>query len=257
MSASGAGLVNVLRIGLSSGSCIEGDLERRRRDELCDPSVVVGPRAESEVGVEWARDVVGDEVLQRLPCGAANQLADQKAVIERLITRCGARLPPRRLGGQPRRGLLPVEEVVDRHRFLPARDAGGVRQQVAHPDVLLAVGGELGPVRGDRLRQGRAVRDRSASARPARHGLGARPDVDDRVLAPRDGLGRVAWPPQMSTTSSPSMSTAMAAPTSAPLLNSSANASATLSNRASTCPCTAEVMRWNLYRLGSGSHQLS
>ncbi len=46
-------------------------------------------------------------------------------------------------------------------------------------------------------------------------------------------FARSAWPPQMSTTSSPSMSTAIEAPSSSPLAISSASASATFSKRLS------------------------
>src|SRR4051794_16617579 len=55
-------------------------------------------------------------------------------------------------------------------------------------------------------------------------------------------FARSACPPQMSTTSSPSMSTAMEAPNSSPLPSSSANASATCEKRLSQCPCTTSFI---------------
>ncbi len=182
----------------------------------------VGLGADLEVRAERAGDLVGDEVLQRNPGRAANQLADQEAVVERLIARRRARLPPRRLRGEHRRGLLPVEEVVDGHRLLPAGHSGGVRQQVPHLDVLLAVGGELRPIGGDRTRRGRAAPGRRASA-PARLVTVLVDDQTLTIVSSRHGtvFAASAWPPQMSTTDSPSMSTAIAAPTSAPLAISS------------------------------------
>ncbi len=93
-----------------------------------------------------------------------------------------------------------------------------MRQQVSNPDVLLPVGRELRPVRRDSRVEVEQAAIGHHQRGQARHGLGARPDVDDGVSPPL---------------------TAIAAPTSAPLLSSSASASATLSNRASTWPCTA------------------
>ena len=62
---------------------------------------------------------------------------------------------------------------------------------MAHLDVLLAVGGELRPVRGDRCVQVEQAAFGKNQRGQARYGLRARPDVDDGVLAPRDGLGRI------------------------------------------------------------------
>ena len=56
-------------------------------------------------------------------------------------------------------------------------------------------------------------------------------------------FARSACPPQMSTTSSPSISRAIEAPSSSPLVISSASASATLSNRLSQWPWTTSFIR--------------
>jgi ABC-type glutathione transport system ATPase component len=69
-----------------------------------------------------------------------------------------------------------------------------VAQQVGDGDPVLAAGGELRPV--PRHRRGQvdltAVGEQQRGQR--RHGLGAGVDVDDRVLPPRPGPGRVGEP---------------------------------------------------------------
>jgi hypothetical protein len=122
-SASGAGLVSVLRIGLSSGSWSNGMSN-------CGGAMSWAIRPESSCRAPiWKsassgpRDLVADEVFQGLSSCPANQLSDQVPEVERVIARRGARLPPRRLGREQRGGLVPAVEVLDRDRLLPAGDA--------------------------------------------------------------------------------------------------------------------------------------
>ena len=64
--------------------------------------------------------------------------------------------------------------------------------QVADQDALLAVGGELRPVRGDRRVDVQLAPVDQHQRGQAGHRLGRRPDVGDGVLGPRDRPGLVA-----------------------------------------------------------------
>ena len=72
--------------------------------------------------------------------------------------------------------------------------------------------------------------------------------VDDQTLTMVSAVhgfvfAASAWPPQMSTTVSPPMSMAIAAPVSSPSAIARPSASATLAKRASQCPWTSSVIR--------------
>ena len=101
-----------------------------------------------------------------------------------VVARRGPGLPPRRLGRQALRRRLPVVHVWHLERRVPARDPGGVAEDVAQLDLRLAVGGELGPVVGHR----RVGVEQAAVDQHQRgeigHRLGRRPDVGDGVLGP-------------------------------------------------------------------------
>ena len=56
-----------------------------------------------------------------LPVVMRDQLADQVALVLRVVARRGARLPPRRLRGEPARRRLAVVHVLDRDRLRPSR----------------------------------------------------------------------------------------------------------------------------------------
>src|SRR5205809_674244 len=77
-------------------------------------------------------------------------LTDQVPVVQRVVTRRGARLPPRSLGRHPRRRRRPVVEILHDGRLLEPGDPGGMRHQMADQDAFLAARGELRPVPGDR-----------------------------------------------------------------------------------------------------------
>ena len=90
----------------------ERDVELRKRNELGDPSGIL--RA------PMGPDIVADEVFGlRLSCESAlHQVPEvERAMPER------PQLPSRRLGREQRGGLVPVVEVLDRDRLLPAGDA--------------------------------------------------------------------------------------------------------------------------------------
>ena len=57
-----------------------------------------------------------------------------------------------------------------------------MRQQVSNPDVLLPVGRELRPVRRDSRVEVEQAAIGHHQRGQARHGLGARPDIDDGFL---------------------------------------------------------------------------
>ena len=77
----------------SGGGGIDGETRR-----------VVGRRqADVEVGAERPGDLLGEERAERPPGDPPDDLADEVALVERVVARRGARLPPRRLGGEHRR----------------------------------------------------------------------------------------------------------------------------------------------------------
>ena len=233
---SGEGLVH-RTFGVQAGQ-VEG--QRRRRGDRRDPVPVGLGRADLEVGAERAGDLLRDEGLQGLAGQAAHQLTDQVALILRVITRRGARFPPRCLGGELAGGGVPVVHVLGRERRLPAGHAGGVAEDVPDLDAFLAVLGELRPVLRDR-RVGIELSPRSISIRAAR--LVTVLVVDQTLVMVFSVQGvrcsSSRQPPQRSTTVRPSTSTAMLAPVSWPESSCSASASRTGSNRASQVPGTS------------------
>ena len=125
-----------------------GRVDRRRRHDVGDEVVLLGGQPDEELRLERLGHLAGEEGADGVPRDAADDLADEVALREGVVARCGAGLPPRRLGGEGRRALLPVGQVLGHQGLVPAAQAGGVPHDVAHLDPLLAVGGELGPVRG-------------------------------------------------------------------------------------------------------------
>ncbi len=127
---------------------------------------------------------LGHELLQRCAGDPAEHLADQVAEVQRVIAGRGARRPPRRLGREPGGGLLPVVQILGDGGLVQAGHPGGVRQQVPDQHVLLAVGGELRPVRRDRgVHVQLAALDQHQRGQ-AGDGLGGGPDVGDGVARP-------------------------------------------------------------------------
>ena len=95
--------------------------ERRRRDDLGAPVPVSLPRADLEVRVERAGDLLVDEPGQALAGHPADDLAEEVAEGERVVAGGGPRLPPRRLGGQRGRRALQVVHVVGRRTGCSSR----------------------------------------------------------------------------------------------------------------------------------------
>jgi len=158
--------------------------ERRWRDDLGAPAPVGLPRTDTEVRVKRTGDLLVDEPGEALAVDPADDLAEQMAERERVIAGGGARRPPRRLGGQRRRRALQVVQVGDGERRIPAGHAGGVAHQVPDEDALLALSGELRPVARDRSVQVHQAPVGEHEHGQARHRLGRRPDVHDRVALP-------------------------------------------------------------------------
>ena len=163
--------------------------ERRRRDHVGDAVVVLRAEADVEVGAERPGDLLGEERADRCAGDAADDLADEVALRDRVVAGRGARLPPRLLRGEQRRSPSPSRRGP-RAASAPASPTG--------PAVWPAGGGprrppcraaELGPVARDRRVRGRARRGRRGQRAQRRHRLGRRPDVDDRVGFPRRRCG--------------------------------------------------------------------
>ena len=178
--------------------------ERRRRDHVRDAVVVLG--AECRCGSRH-RAGPATSLAKNVPSDCAGDAADDLADEVALRDRRGSPTPcPAPTTAPARRAatvrLLPVVEVLGVIGSAPARQPGGVADEVADLDALLAVGGELGPVRGDRRVRGRARRGRRGSARDSAVIVFV---VDQTLMIVSRSHGVVlrassAWPPQMSTT---------------------------------------------------------
>ena len=106
--------------------------------------VLAGRQANVKVGFERLGHLPGEERADGVARDAAHDLTDEVALRQRVVARGRARLPPRRLGGEPGRAELPVGELLGDERLLPAAQAGGVPHYLAHLHPFLAVGRELG-----------------------------------------------------------------------------------------------------------------
>ncbi|MDH6485998.1 hypothetical protein M2157_001997 [Streptomyces sp. SAI-127] len=129
------------------------------------------------------RHLLGQELTHGTAGDPAQDLTDEEPLGERVVSGRGARLPEQRLGGEPCGGGRPVVELLD--RALPVGQSRGVRQQVPYQHLLLAGGGELRPVPGDRgvhVELAAVGEDQGAQCR---HRLGRGEDVGDRVPLPR------------------------------------------------------------------------
>ena len=79
---------------------------------MADAGVVLGCRADVEVDAERSGHLGGDELADRLPRDPAHELTLEVALRDGVVARRRARLPPRLLGGEQRRRLLPVVQVL-------------------------------------------------------------------------------------------------------------------------------------------------
>ena len=96
------------------------------RDDVADPVVVDRVEADVEVGAERACDLVGEEPPEGPPIDSPYQLADEMALVQRVVSRSGSRLPTRCLRCELRHGPVPVIEVVEFERCFPERHPRGV-----------------------------------------------------------------------------------------------------------------------------------
>ena len=124
----------------------------------------------------------------RLAGDAAHHFADQIALRQTMIAARRARLPIRRLRREQAGRLFPVIQIILRHRFFPARQAGRMAHQMADFHIGFAVCGKFGPVFCDR----RIKIERAAIGKQQRgqrrHRLCRRVDIDDGIFFPRRGL---------------------------------------------------------------------
>ena len=155
---------------------------------------MLGRQPEMEVGAQRPGNLLGEEGTQRPPGDAADDLAHDEALGQRVVARQQSRLPARGLGGQPRRDGRPVVQVRGGQRAVEVRQARGVGQHVPDLHALLARGGELGPVTGHRRGQVQVAAVSEDERAQRRHRLAGRKDARDRVRRPRAGAARVRVP---------------------------------------------------------------
>jgi hypothetical protein len=185
---------------------------RWRRRQQGGHAVVLGIwQPDPQIQSEGLRHLGAPEVADRRAADPPDHLPHQEPEGERVVAVPGARLPERGLGGQPRAHVVPVVEPARRKGLAQGRQPGLVVQQVAHEDPLLAVGGELWPVRrhggievelpggrqqvgaqgGGALGGGHGHAQRVLLPGPAALGVGgAAPQVDDRLAGDGDGHRR-------------------------------------------------------------------
>jgi hypothetical protein len=178
-------------LGIETGRRF-GDL--RRRHQRGDTRPVGLPRADLDVGPQRPRDLRVDELGQGAAADPPDELAHELSLGLHVVARSAPRLPPGRLSGQPGARRRPVVQVVHGEGLLPAGEPRGVCQDVPHLDVLLAPGGEFGPVVRDRTVEVERAPVDEDEGRETAEGLGGRPQADQRVLLPRDGSCRVGVP---------------------------------------------------------------
>jgi len=155
---------------------------------------MLGGQPDVEVCAQRSGDLLGEEAARRPAGDAADDLAHDEALGQRVVARRGTRLPARRLGGQPGRDGRPVVQVPGSHRAVEVRQARGVGQHVPDLHALLARGGELRPVPGHRRGQVEIAAVGEDQRAQRRHRLGGGPDVGDGVRSPRDRAGRIGVP---------------------------------------------------------------
>ena len=148
---------------------------------------VVG-KADVELQAEGCGDLVGevpaDGSLERVH--PPHQLALVPAEREPVIAVPVAGDPCRTLGRDRRSDAVRIAKRGEVERGVDGAQSGLVREHLAHGDALLALGGELGPVLGQRgvvVEQPPGVRKRHGDRR---HPLGRREHVDEGVLLPRE-----------------------------------------------------------------------
>ena len=141
-----------------------------------------------EIDAERTSDFAREELTGLLTADATDDLANEVTLVQRVIARLRAGLPPWLLCCEHRGRFFPVVDVVDNYWLRPRRHARSVRHEVTHFDCFFAVGRELGPVlrNGSKHIELAAVNEHQGGERG--HRLGGRPHVGDGVGLPRLGL---------------------------------------------------------------------
>ena len=165
-----------------------GDVDGRGRDDVGHAAVLARRQADEEVGAERLGHLAGEPGADAVAGDATDDLADEVALRQRVVPRAGAGLPPRRLRSQPGDAELPVSQVLGGERLFPATQPRRVPHDVPDLDPLLAVGGELGPVRGDGRMEVEFLPVVQHEGDEEGHGLGGGPDVRDGVALPGSRL---------------------------------------------------------------------
>ena len=158
------------------------------------------PLRQPDVEVEAQRrgDLVGDEAAEAATGHPPDDLADQEAEGEGVVAVPGARLPERRLGGQPSDHVVPVVEAAGGDGVAQRGQPGLVVQQVPDEHTILAGRRELGPVGGDGGVDVQLAGRGQQVGRERRGPLGRRHGHAQRVLLPRAGaLGVGVAAPQV------------------------------------------------------------
>ena len=188
--------------------------EDAHRRELGHTMALLGRAPEVQpVEAERCVHVVHDHLGQLATRDSLHDLTDQPAVGQGVVSTLRARLVGGRFGGEGLDHVVPVEHVVRAvDHAAQTVEPGGVAQHMADGDVLLAVLGELGPVRrhafvvvdetrfgleveGDRrhtLRRAEAHRQRVGFPRITVRRSHTAPQVDDPLTAMEDRDGRAA-----------------------------------------------------------------
>ena len=104
-----------------------------------------------EVELPRPGDLLAPEGAERPSVDAADELAAQVPVEQRVLPVPAAGLPPRRLGRQQRARSVPVKEDCSRLRFAQGDQPGLVADQLPHGRALLPGLAELGPVASHRI----------------------------------------------------------------------------------------------------------
>ncbi len=147
---------------------------------------------EMDIGLERPGDLAGDELAQRLARHAVDQSPDEVAETARMVGAARARLPPGRLRRQPGGGGLDVQGLGQAEGRFPGGQSGGMADQVADLDLVLAGLGKLRPVPGHRRKQVELATLMQHQHGQAGHRLGTGEHVDDGVGRPGMGVLLVA-----------------------------------------------------------------
>ncbi len=141
-------------------------------------------------------DLVTEVRAHRLATGAANHLAHQPSVGNRMIAVPGARLPPWLLLGESRAHRIPVVERLGCELLAHRGQTGPMAQQESHRQLFFSRLRKLGPVARNRsVKIELALIDQPMRADRGQP-LGARVNVNQRVARPwpRARLIRVTAP---------------------------------------------------------------